>query len=112
MGSARQRADNETLPFSSVVARARHGTMGIVHRMSSINDAEREASTWFARMNADDVTPNDRARFEAWLGARIVNAKVYSELTATWQELVKSGPPGCAVCKDRRPDAEVRCEFE
>jgi len=38
------------------------------------------------------VTPDDRARFEAWLGANAVNAKAYSELSATWQELVKSGP--------------------
>jgi len=66
--------------------------MGKVHRLPSTDDAEREASTWFARMNADDVTPDDRARFEAWLGANTVNAKAYSELSDTWQELVKSGP--------------------
>src|ERR1700691_2906826 len=66
--------------------------MGKVHRLLSSDDAERDASTWFARMNADDVTPDDRARFEAWLGANAVNAKAYSELSATWQELVKSGP--------------------
>jgi transmembrane sensor len=66
--------------------------MGKVHRLPSIDDAEREASTWFARMNADDVTADDRSRFEAWLGANAVNAKAYSELSGTWQELVKSGP--------------------
>ena len=43
-------------------------------------------------MNADDVTTEDRARFEAWLRAHPCNAKAYPELTATWQELVKSGP--------------------
>jgi len=66
--------------------------MGNVHTLPSTDDAERKASTWFARMNADDVTPDDRARFEAWLGANAVNAKAYSELSATWQELVKAGP--------------------
>ena len=66
--------------------------MGEVHRLPNPDDAEREASTWFARMNADDVTADDRARFEAWLRANAVNAKAYSELSATWQELVKSGP--------------------
>ena len=66
--------------------------MGKVHRLPSSDDAEREASTWFARMNADDVTRDDRARFEAWLGANAVNAKAFSELSATWRELVKSGP--------------------
>jgi transmembrane sensor len=66
--------------------------MGDVHRLPSTGDIEREASTWFARMNADDVTAGDRTRFEAWLRAHSGNAKAYAELSATWQELVKSGP--------------------
>src|SRR5713101_9809656 len=66
--------------------------MGDVHRLPSTDDTEHEASTWFARMNADDVTADDRTRFEAWLRAQSCNAKAYAELSATWQELVKSGP--------------------
>src|ERR1700694_1138813 len=66
--------------------------MGDVYRLPSTDVAEREASTWFARMNADDVTADDRTRFDAWLGAHSRNAKAYSELCTTWQELVKSGP--------------------
>src|ERR1700681_2843576 len=66
--------------------------MGEVHRLPSTSDTEREASAWFARMNADDVSADDRTRFEAWLRAQSCNAKVYAELSATWQELVKSGP--------------------
>jgi transmembrane sensor len=66
--------------------------MGDVHRLPSAGDSEREASTWFARMNADDATADDRTRFEAWLRAQSCNAKAYGELCATWQELVKSGP--------------------
>jgi transmembrane sensor len=66
--------------------------MGDVHRLTSADDTEREASAWFARMNADDVTADDRARFEAWRGAHLCNAKAYAALSATWQELVKSGP--------------------
>ena len=66
--------------------------MSNVHTLPSTDDAEREASTWFARMNADDVTADDHDRFEAWLGANVVNAKAYSEVSATWQQLVKSGP--------------------
>ena len=30
--------------------------MGDVHRLPSTDDAERQASAWFARMKADDVT--------------------------------------------------------
>jgi transmembrane sensor len=66
--------------------------MGDVHRLTSTDDTEREASAWFARMNADDVTDDDRTRFEAWLRAQSCNAKAYAELSATWRELVKSGP--------------------
>jgi transmembrane sensor len=66
--------------------------MGEVHRLPSIDDTEREASDWFARMNADEVAAEDRARFDAWLGAYPGNAKVYTEMSKTWQELVKSGP--------------------
>jgi transmembrane sensor len=43
-------------------------------------------------MNADDVTADDRTRFETWLRTHSCNAKAYAELSATWQELVKSGP--------------------
>src|SRR6202049_3954232 len=66
--------------------------MGKLHRLPSIEDTEREASVWFARMNADDGTAADRAGFEAWLAAHPRHAKSYAELSATWQELVKSGP--------------------
>jgi transmembrane sensor len=66
--------------------------MGDVHRLPSSEDAEREASVWLARMKADDVTADDRARFDAWLRAHSCNAKAYAELSSTWQELVKSGP--------------------
>src|SRR3984893_5256392 len=67
-------------------------TMGDVHRLPNTADAERDASTWFARMSADDVTADDCTRFEDWLHAHSCNAKAYAELSATWQELVKSGP--------------------
>ena len=66
--------------------------MGEVYRLPNPEDTEREASDWFARMNADDVTADDHARFEAWLCAHACNVKAYDELVATWNELVKSGP--------------------
>jgi len=66
--------------------------MGKLHRLPSIEDTEREASVWFARMNADDVSSSERVRFEAWLAANPRHAKSYAELSATWQELVKSAP--------------------
>lgn len=72
--------------------------MGEVHRLPDPEHTEREASDWFARMNADDVTAEDRARFEAWRRAHACNEKAYEELVATWSELVRSGPLVRAVC--------------
>src|SRR4051794_10226359 len=72
--------------------------MGEIHRLPKPEDTEREAGDWFARMNADDVTADDQARFEVWLHARSCNAKAYAELCATWKELRKSGPLVRAVC--------------
>ncbi|MFC4314133.1 FecR family protein [Steroidobacter flavus] len=66
--------------------------MGELYRLPNPKDTEREASDWIARMNADDVTPDDRARFEAWLRAHPCNVKAYADLKATWNELVKTGP--------------------
>ena len=66
--------------------------MGEVHRLPDPEQIEREASDWFARMKADEVTADDRACFEAWLGAHPCNVKAYAELEATWKELVRSGP--------------------
>jgi transmembrane sensor len=66
--------------------------MGEVHRLPNPEDTERAAADWFARMNADDVSADDRARFEAWLGEHSCNVKAYAELSGLWTELVKSGP--------------------
>ncbi len=66
--------------------------MGDVHRLPRVDDTEREASAWLARMNADDVTVDDGTRLEVWLRAHPRNAKAYAELSATWQELLNVGP--------------------
>ena len=66
--------------------------MGEVHRLPVTDDVERQASAWFARMHADDVTADDGTRFEVWLHGPPCNAKAYAELSATWEELVESGP--------------------
>lgn len=55
-------------------------------------EAERQASDWLARLNADDVSEEDRRRFAEWLRASPVHARAYEALCATWQELEKSGP--------------------
>jgi transmembrane sensor len=66
--------------------------MDNVHRLPSSDDAEREASEWVARMQADDVTDDDRTRFQAWMDAHPRNARAYAALCTTWDELTNSAP--------------------
>ena len=66
--------------------------MGEIHRLPDPGRIEREAADWFARMKADDVTPEDHGRFEAWLHDNARNEKAYAELCTTWKELMKAGP--------------------
>jgi hypothetical protein len=52
-----------------------------------ISRIEYEASQWIARLNADDVSVDDGARFEAWRSSDPRHAQAYEELTATWRDL-------------------------
>jgi len=66
--------------------------MGKVHRLPNTEDVQREASEWVVRLQADDVTEDDRARFDAWIAAHPGNAKAYADLSRTWDKLVEAGP--------------------
>ena len=66
--------------------------MGEVHRLPNMEEVQREASEWVVRLQADDVTDDDRARFDAWIGAHPCNAKAYADLSMTWDKLVEAGP--------------------
>lgn len=65
--------------------------MADVHQLPDTDEAERAASEWIARLNADDVTADDRARFETWRSAHPRHAREYDELSATWRELAEAG---------------------
>lgn len=65
--------------------------MSEVHRLPSIEDAEREASDWIARLQADDVSSEDHARFDDWRRASPRHARAYDELMGTWQGFVSAG---------------------
>jgi transmembrane sensor len=67
-------------------------TMGEIRWLPSAEQAEREASEWIARLQADDVSAEDRARFAAWREAHPLHGKMYEELAATWKELESAGP--------------------
>lgn len=63
-----------------------------VHQLPDPDELQREASEWIARLNAEDATPEDRARFEAWRLAHPRHARAYEELAATWNAFVAAGP--------------------
>jgi transmembrane sensor len=65
--------------------------MGNLHWLPRPEQTEREASAWFARLGADDATADDRAAFERWRDAHPYHAKVFEEMSATWQQIAKSG---------------------
>jgi transmembrane sensor len=66
--------------------------MADVHQLPDVKRAEREASEWIARLNADDVSEDDRRRFAQWRDAHPVHARVYEDLSSTYQEFTAAGP--------------------
>jgi transmembrane sensor len=66
--------------------------MAEVHLLPTIGNAERQASEWIARLNADDVSSEDRDRFEKWRTSHQLHASAYEELAATWHAITAAGP--------------------
>jgi len=66
--------------------------MADVHKLPNMSRVEREASEWIARLDADDVTEEDRQRFEEWRAEHQAHARAYEELSATYQEYATAGP--------------------
>lgn len=66
--------------------------MADLHRRPSIKEVEREASEWIARLNADDASADDRARFEMWLHLDPLHARIYEELLSTWRQFTLAPP--------------------
>ena len=64
--------------------------MADVHRLPSVTTVKQEASDWIARLNADDVTAEDQARFNAWKRAHPLNSQVFEELSRTWQRFLRA----------------------
>lgn len=66
--------------------------MADIYRLPNIQEVEREASEWIARLNADDVSAEDRARFEDWLHSHPLHARAYEELLGTWRQFTAAAP--------------------
>lgn len=62
-----------------------------IHHLSNASRLEREASEWIARLDADDVTAEDRARFEAWRRSDPAHAQAFADLSRTWNRFLQAG---------------------
>jgi len=58
-----------------------------------VNEARREASDWFVRLQADDAGADDWLAFERWLGAGEANEAAFREVEAVWVDLDSALPP-------------------
>jgi len=52
----------------------------------TLTEAERQASDWIVRMNAEDVSVSQRQAFDTWL-ADPENARAYEALQRTWEKI-------------------------
>jgi ferric-dicitrate binding protein FerR (iron transport regulator) len=72
--------------------RTRVPVMAEAHHLPDTDRVEHEASEWIARLNADDVSDDDRAQCEAWCTAHPWHARTYDEMSASWREFTAAGP--------------------
>lgn len=56
-----------------------------------------EATAWMARLGAEDVTAEERARFEAWRNAHPLHQRTFDELTRVWDRFAAARPLVSAV---------------
>jgi transmembrane sensor len=63
-----------------------------IHRLPSTEQAEREAIAWVVRLNHDQVSTEDRTRFEQWRNSHPIHKRAYEELSETWREFAEVGP--------------------
>lgn len=52
-----------------------------------VNNVHEEAAAWVARLDGGAPAPDERARFEDWLGRSPAHAAAYDEALRTWRDL-------------------------
>lgn len=65
--------------------------MAEVHRFPDIDTVKDQASAWIVRLQADDVSDDDRAAFDRWCEAHPLHARTYEEISVTWRQFVSAG---------------------
>ncbi len=62
-----------------------------------------QATTWFARLHADDVTAVEQAQFKSWYGESPQHAKAYDKMLLLWDRLEAPGKRVHAQLKEQHP---------
>jgi transmembrane sensor len=65
--------------------------MADIRRFPDSSRIEREAADWIARLHAQDVSAEDRARFAAWRAAHPSHARTYDGMAAAWRAFSAAG---------------------
>lgn len=71
--------------------------MADVHHLPDERQVLQEASEWIARLSADDVTAEDRSKFETWRSAHPLHGRTFDDLTGTWNRFAAARPVVRAV---------------
>lgn len=71
--------------------------MADVHHLPDERQVLQEASEWIARLSADDVTAEDRSKFETWRSAHPLHGRTFDDLAGTWNRFAAARPVVRAV---------------
>ena len=73
-------------------------------------DPDSAAATWFARLQGDDVSSQDRQDFQRWLDADARNAAAWDDVRGTWNDLsgLENDPAFAALRADALGAGDAR----
>lgn len=66
--------------------------MADIHQLPEEQEVRHRASEWIARLNAEDISAEERAQFELWRSAHPRHARAVAELSETWSRFTAAGP--------------------
>ena len=85
--------------------------MADIHRLPDERQVLQKASEWMARLQAEDATAEDKARYEAWRDAHPLHRRTFDELASTWNRFAATRPLVNAVTFGQlMNDTAVRAE--
>ena len=83
--------------------------MADIRRLPEKRHVLHEATAWMARLGADDVTAEERARFEAWCSAHPLHRRTFDELTRVWDRFAAARPLVSAVAFGQSMNDAAAC---